>query len=697
MYKTGRGKPLFGANVDDMGTNFAVFSKNATKVYLEIYENFYDDTPCFSTELDNVKNKTGDVWHIYVYDIKDGMNYGWRMDGPFEPENGHRFNVNKLLIDPYAKAISGTFDFRDEAIYGYCKNEKSPSKMDLTFSKVDSAKIGCKGVVIDDRLYDWEEDARPRIPLKDTIIYEMHTRLFTMNPNSEVERRGTFDGIVEKLSYLKELGITSIELLPIFEFNINSIVNINPETGKRLKDVWGYNPVSFFAVTGNYSYGPKIKEQVFQFKDFVKRVHSEGMEVILDVVYNHTGEGNEMGPTLSFKGIDNSVFYILEKNKRYYSNYSGTGNTLNCSHAAVKEMILDSLRYWVTEMHVDGFRFDLAAILGRDSNGHWIGDLSLLKDIANDPIISGSKLIAEGWDAGGGYFVGEFPEGWAEWNGKFRDTVRRFIKGDHGMVSDLATRLLGSPDLFDRRKPYHSINFITAHDGFTMYDLVSHNEKHNIMNGENSRDGENHNSSYNHGVEGETNDYEILKLRKRQIKNMMNFLMVSQGVPMILMGDEAGRTQHGNNNAYCQDNSLSWMDWKRVDKFEDLNSYVKKIIKFRREHEILRNEEFYDFYKEQIIWHGIEPETPDWSYYCNTIAFEIQGENIGDNTDNLYIAFNAYHEASEFTLPEHTGKKWYRIVDTYLESPYDFADEPVEIREKKYRVEARSSIILILK
>lgn len=694
MYKIERGRPIFGATVDDAGVNFAIFSKNGTSVVLEVYENFYDEKPFFSYELDKVINKTGDVWHVYIYGLKDGLCYGWRINGPYEPEFGHRFNKNKLLIDPYAKAISGTFDFGDETIYGYDKKNKKD--VDLSYSIEDSAHTSCKGVIVDDRKYDWEDDKKPRVPLKDSVIYEMHTRLFTMNPNSKVSKRGTFEGICEKLPYLKKLGVTSIELLPIFEFNINSMITINPQTKKRLKDVWGYNPVSFFAVTGNYSYGPRIDEQVYQFKDFVKKVHKEGLEVILDVVYNHTGEGNEHGPTLSFKGIDNSVFYILEKNKRYYSNYSGTGNTLNCSHAVVKGMILESLRYWVTEMHVDGFRFDLAAILGRDSTGRWIGDLSLLKDIANDPVISGSKLIAEGWDAAGGYFVGEFPEGWAEWNGKFRDTVRKFIKGDHGMVSDLATRIVGSPDLFDGRKPYHSINFITAHDGFTMYDLVSHNQKNNLMNGENNRDGENHNNSYNHGIEGETEDKEIVKLRKKQMKNMINLLMLSQGVPMILMGDEIGRTQDGNNNAYCQDNIISWMNWEREEKFSDLLRFVTKMIEFRKQNKILCNEDFFDYYKNNIIWHGTVPETPDWSYYCTTIAFEIVGESISNDSNSIYAAFNSYHEPIEFTLPVKADKKWYRVVDTALVDEEDFKDEPVEVGEK-YIVDGRSSIILIQK
>ncbi len=708
-FKTCCGKPKYGAHLHKSGVNFGIFSRNAKEVYLEIFENFYDEEPLVKFKLDSKKNKTGDVWHIFVEDITSGMYYGYRISGSYKPEVGHRFNINKLLIDPYAKAISGMFNFENEAIYCY---EKGCSD-DLSFSELDSGKY-VKGIIIDDSQYDWEDDTHPRIPFRDTIIYEMHISLFTMNKNSGVTNRGTYEGVIEKVKHLKDLGITAVELLPIFEFNKNELITTNPLTGELLRNVWGYNPVGFFAPTGNYikgeqSLGMRVGSQVFEFKDFVKALHKEGIEVILDVVYNHTGEGNEHGPTLNFKGFDNSIYYILEENKRHYANYSGTGNTLNCSHTVVKELVVDSLRYWVTEMHVDGFRFDLAAILGRDSTGRWIGDLSLLKDLADDPILSGSKLIAEGWDAAGGYYVGEFPVGWAEWNGKYRDTVRRFIKGDMGQVKDLATRLVGSPDLFRKfgRKPYHSINFITAHDGFTLWDLVSYNEKHNYQNGENNRDGANDNYSWNHGVEGETRDIEILKLRKRQMKNFVVILLLSQGVPMLLMGDEMARTQGGNNNAYCQDTELNWIDWSRLEKFSDIFRFFKKMIEFRKKHHSLKRAHFFTDKDlsgngiADITWHGIKANEPDWNDWSTTLAFMISGQDFVDKDtpkdNDIYVALNSHWEPLHFELPQVPGKKWYRVVDTYLDNGHDFLEVEVEVKGKKYLVMDRSAIIFISK
>ena len=708
-FKIFRGKPIYGATVDKVGVNFGIFSKNAKTVTLEIYENFYDKKPMSTFLLDSNINKTGDVWHIYIEGVKAGSYYGYRLDGEYAPAKGHRFDKTKLLIDPYAKAISGFFNFENHDVYytqkGVSQNENFP-KMNNTDS--------VKGIIIDDASYDWEDDKHPRTSLQDSIIYEMHISLFTMNKNSNVCNRGTYKGVVEKISHLKELGITAVELLPIFEFNKNELINTNPVTGELLRNVWGYNPIGFFAPTGNYlsgdqSLGMSLGNQVFEFKDFVKALHKEGIEIILDVVFNHTGEGNEDGPTLSFKGFDNSIYYILEKNKKHYANYSGTGNTLNCSHSVVKELITDSLRYWVTEMHVDGFRFDLAAILGRSNDGKWIGDLSLLKDLADDPILSGTKLIAEGWDAAGGYFVGEFPPGWAEWNGKFRDTARKFIKGDMGQVKDLATRIVGSPDLFSKydRKPYHSINFITAHDGFTMWDLVSYNEKHNYENGENSRDGANDNYSWNHGTEGETRDPRINALRKRQVKNFMLLLMISQGVPMLLMGDEFARTQKGNNNTYCQDNDLNWIDWTRKEKYSDIFNFTKNLINFRKTHHALKRLHFFldkDISGDgiaDITWHGIESFNADWADYSRTVAFMISGSDFIDpdtpEDNDIYVAFNSHYEALEFELPKLNGKKWYRVVDTHMSHGHDFVEEPVEVRGKKYKVMDRSAIILISK
>ena len=701
--KTERGYPKLGATVDAEGTNFAIFTKNGKKVILELYQNFYDDKPSHIFELDPIKNKTGNVWHIYVKNVKHGQFYGWRIDGIYDPLNGYRFNKYKLLSDPYAKAISGSYNWDEDSVYAY---ERNSPLLDLSFSTINSAKSPTKSIVIDDSEYNWENDEHPRIPFKDLIIYEMNVRLFTMNPNSNVKSRGTFEGMIEKLDYLKELGVNAIELMPIFEFNPNSIVRNNPITGERLKDVWGYNPLSFFAVTGNYSGGLKIGEQVFLFKDFVKILHQEGFEVILDVVYNHTGEGNELGPTLSFRGIDNLIYYILQRNKRYYENYSGCGNTVNCNHTVVKNLIIDSLRYWVTEMHIDGFRFDLASILGRDNKGNWVGDLSLLKDIAEDPIISGTKLIAEGWDAAGGYFLGSFPEGWAEWNGKFRDSIRRFVRGEEGLVGEIACRISGSEDLYGNKSPLASVNFITSHDGFTMWDLVSYNQKHNEENGEENRDGANDNYSFNYGIEGETDDEKILEIRKRQIKNFFTILMISQGTPMIYMGDEFCRTQYGNNNAYCQDTIKNWVDWNRQEKFSDILIFVKKLIQFRKTHHTLRREHFFtgkDYSGDgipDITWHGVKLNQPDFSYNSKTLAFMISGldfvdaESLPDN--DIYVALNFYEEKLDFELPELNGKNWYRVIDTYFKSPNDFLDFPIKV-SKYYTVKSKSIIVLISK
>jgi glycogen operon protein len=702
--KIEKGEPIYGPKFLDGGVNFGLFSRNANSVTLELYENFYDEKPFFSYDLDNEENKTGDIWHIYIHDIKDRTYYGWRVDGEYNPKNGKKFNKNKLLIDPYSIAVSGTYDYSETYIYGYDKK----SEDDKTFSTEDSGVCSCKSIIIDDKNFNWEGIKNPRIRFNDTIIYEMHVRLFTMNPNSSVENRGTFNGLIEKLDYLKNLGVTSLELMPVFEFNPDSNTNINPKTGEKLKDIWGYNPLNFFAVTGNYTTGLRLGEQVFEFKQFVKEVHKRGMEVILDVVYNHTGEGNHYGPTISFRGIDNEIYYILENNKRYYANYSGTGNTLNCSHTVVKEMITDSLRYWVKDMKVDGFRFDLAAILGRDSNGNWIGDLSLLKDLADDPILSGSKLIAEGWDAAGGYYVGEFPTGWAEWNGKYRDTVRKFVRGDKGQVGDLATRIAGSPDLFkkDGRNPTNSVNFITAHDGFTIWDLVSYNRKHNFLNGENNRDGTNDNYSFNHGIEGETDDISILNLRKKQIKNFLVILMTSQGTPMLLMGDEILRSQNGNNNAYCHDNELTWVDWSLEKKNNDILEFFKKIIQFRKDHVCLRREHFFtgqDYTGDgiaDVTWHGVKPYKPDFNYESHTLAYMISGEDYLDEEheidNDIYVALNSYTEPLEFELPLLKNKSWYLVVDTSKNPPNDILDKPEKIG-LKYKVEAKSSIILISK
>lgn len=719
-YKAFHGKPLpFGATPDDKGVNFSLFSKNAVNVILELFDNFYDETPAFSYSLHSKHNKTGDVWHVYIEGADPGSFYGYRVFGPYLPEIGHRFNPNKLLTDPYAKANSGEYSWDHEYSYGYDKN--APMK-DLSFSEIDSARSHVKSIVVADNAFDWEDDKPLRYPMKDTIIYEMHVRLFTKSCRDLTEVRsatgdsedpisiaGTFDGILRKIDHLHQLGVTSIELMPVFEFNPTANIHVNPKTGERLKNIWGYDPLAFFAVEASYTPGIGIGEQVVCFKNFVKNMHKAGIEIILDVVFNHTGEGNHEGPTLSFRGIDNEIYYLLTaSDKRYYENYSGCGNTFNCNHPAVKQLIIDSLRYWVTQMHVDGFRFDLAAILGRAPDGRWIGDVSLLKDIAEDPVLAGTKLIAEGWDAAGGYFVGDFPKGWAEWNGKFRDVVRRFVRGDNGMVPELATRLAGSSDLYNKsgRKPFDSINFVTAHDGFTLMDLVSYTQKHNRLNGENDQDGTNENFSHNYGVEGETEDPAILRMRTQQIKNFIVLLNVSQGIPMVLMGDEIGRTQKGNNNAYCHDDSTTWVDWSLKDKHREIWEFYSKMIYFRKRHECLRREHFFTGKRiglgvRDITWHGTKPFKPDWSDISHTLAFVISGEDLDTfqaRDNDIYVAANAYSSDLSFELPPMARKEWHRIVDTSLPFPFDFQSEPeAPLVQGEYIVKAHSILLLISK
>lgn len=681
-FKIKSGSFIKGATPFKTGVNFAIFSRHATRMTLEIYEHSDDEKPIFSQDLDPKRHRIGDTWYTFIEGARVGDYYTWRADGPYNLKLGHRFDYNIRLLDPYAKAIT----------------PKNVQK-----------HIFRKCLIVDQtKFINWEGDIKPKIDFRDSIIYEMHVRLFTMNKNSKVSAPGTYLGVLDKIEHLKELGVTAVELLPIFSYDENDIDKINPITGEKLKNIWGYNPIAFFSPTSNYSHKNNTTwDHLIEFKKLVKELHKAGLEVILDVVFNHTGEGNEKGPVISFKGLDNKVYYVLNpENRKYYCNYSGTGNTINASHTVVKEMIIDSLRYWYGVMNVDGFRFDLAAILGRDHTGKWIGDLSLLKDIADDPVISGAKLIAEGWDAAGGYFLGEFPCGWAEWNGKFRDTVRKFVRGDKGQIQDLATRIVGSPDLFSKygRKPYHSINFVTAHDGFTMWDLVSYNDKHNIVNGENNQDGESNNNSWNCGIEGETDNVEIIKLRKKQIKNFLTILMISQGVPMILMGDEMAKTQFGNNNAYCQDNETNWLDWSRKKEYADIFKFFKNILKFRKEHKALKKERFFTDKDlngnglTDISWHGIEINKPDWSYDSKSIAFLIDGSDLhdGGEVDNdIYVALNSYEGDLTFQLPYVPGKKWFRVVDTSEEE--DFLNIPYPIEVNSYFVKKRSCIILISK
>ncbi len=660
-----------GAYWDGQGVNFSLYSENATAVEL-----------CFFDPSDHKKEtvrirvyeKTHHTWHVYVPEAKPGQLYGYRVHGPYDPANGLRFNPNKLLIDPYAKAISGTIEWHDSN-FGYVAGMD-----DTSFSELDSAPYMPKSVVIDQN-FNWEGDRKLRTPYHKTIIYETHVKGLTMlHPDVPESIRGTYAGIAHPsvLAYLKELGVTAIELMPVHHF-----VNDHFLTEKGLSNYWGYNSIGFFAPDVRYSSSGTIGQQANEFKNMVKALHQAGIEVILDVVYNHTGEGNHMGPTLSFRGIDNSSYYRLTEDKRFYMDYTGTGNTLNAMMPPVLRLIMDSLRYWILEMHVDGFRFDLAASLAREL--HDVDRLGSFFDIIyQDPVISQAKLIAEPWDIGeGGYQVGNFPAGWAEWNGKYRDCIRDYWRGEGSMLAEFGLRFTGSPDLYydDNRSPNASINFITAHDGFTLHDLVSYNEKHNEANGENNNDGESHNRSWNCGVEGETDDEDIIALRNKQKRNLLTTLFLSQGVPMIVAGDEMGKTQGGNNNAYCQDNPISWLNWEQQD--HGLLEFTKKLISFYKSHPVFSRRRWFKGKKirgvglEDIAWflpNGEEMTDENWSHdhakvlgvYMNGRGLKTpgpKGEEMID--DNFYIIFNAHHEFMEFRLPpEKYGHQWTKVIET---------------------------------
>lgn len=666
---TGSPYPL-GATYDGEGVNFALFSENAEAV--ELY--LYDSSNQQEIEKFKITEKTHQVWHIYVSGIKPGQLYGYRVHGPYDPAQGHRFNPHKLLIDPYAKAISGVVQWND-ALFAYNIGED-----DLSLDTTDSAPFVPKSVVIDGH-FDWGDDHPPRIPMHQSVIYETHVKGFTAtHPEIPEEIRGTYAALAHPvtINYLKELGITAIELLPIHHFITDRHLQ-----DKGLTNYWGYNSVGFFAPDVRYSASGTHGEQVVEFKEMVKALHGAGIEVILDVVYNHTGEGNEMGPTLSFRGIDNASYYRLAEDPRYYMDFTGTGNTLNTRQPNVLRLIMDSLRYWVQEMHVDGFRFDLASALAREL--HDVDKLSSFFDVIHqDPVISQVKLIAEPWDIGeGGYQVGEFPAGWAEWNGKYRDCIRDYWIGADSMIAEFANRLTGSSDLYrgDNRTPSASINFITAHDGFTLHDLVSYNEKHNEANGEDNKDGESHNRSWNCGAEGPTDDSTVNNLREKQKRNMLVTLFLSQGVPMLVAGDEHGRTQQGNNNAYCQDNEISWLNWDNVDV--SLLDFTKKLIHFRREHPVFCRRKWFQGLPirgtgvEDIVWFlpdASEMDDHHWQEdYARSLAVFLNGAGIRSvDTDgkkivdaNFYLLFNAYWEDVTYTLPgENYGAGWFKILDT---------------------------------
>ncbi len=704
------GKPLpLGATVTSGGVNFSVFTRHGRSVILEIFDSPEADEPSSSFTLDPKRNKTGDVWHAFCPGLGKDALYLYRVDGPFRPNEGLRFNVHKYLVDPYAKALTRTSVFR-----GLESSERRPPHidMDLAYSSVRTAANFPKCVVVDDDDFDWEGDRPLNYPLRYSVLYEAHVKGLSVHPSSGLPHGGTYRGVVESIPYLKELGITSLELLPIQEFDEFENPRSNPITGERLTNYWGYSTIAFFAPKASYASDRSLSGAVREFKEMVRELHRAGIEVILDIVFNHTAEGNERGVTMSFRGFDNPVYYMLEDNPRYYRNYSGCGNTVNCNHPVVRTFILDCLRYWVTEMHVDGFRFDLGSILGRDQKGRLLENPPMLERIAEDPVLRQTKIIAEAWDAGGAYQVGWFPGGrWAEWNDRFRDDVRAFWRGDPGTAHHLATRVTGSSDLYlrDGRKPFHSINFLTSHDGFTLNDLVSYNGKHNEDNGEENRDGSDHNVSYNYGAEGETENPAVEAVRAQQARNLLLTLLLSLGTPMLLMGDEVRRSQRGNNNAYCQDNAISWLDWSLRERHAGLFRFAREAIRFRKAHpaflrpEFLSGKDLPHHSAPDVTWFDAEARPADWSLLGGFIAYRLMGSRaaiLTDRDDNdFYIVYNATPKDVTVTVPPPAaGKVWLRAIDTSRESPDDILEPGKEEAlpgGDKFVALARSAIVLI--
>lgn len=673
-----RGRPLpLGAHLSARGVNFVLLCKHATKIWLILSEPCNSELFC-EIALDPFEHRTGDHWHIRINGLPEEFCYGYRADGPSGV--GHRYDPKNILLDPASRALSCGRP------WGVAGNLPRRSLLNQAMSDDDVHVL-------------------PRIPREDTIVYELHVRSYTIDPSSGVRSPGTYLGLTEKIEHLKDLGITAVELLPIDEFDENDCPFVNPINGERLKNLWGYNTISYGAPKAAYATNPERSEPWNEFRSMVRSFHAAGIEVVLDVVFNHTAEGDDRGPTYNFRGLDNSLYYTLDDQGRYL-NFTGCGNTVNSNHPMVRGLLLSCLRNLVVEADVDGFRFDLASVLGRDSKGKVLVEPPVIEMISDDGLLADTKLIAEPWDAAGLYQVGSFPGGprWSVWNGRYRDDVRRFWRGDPKMTSALATRFCGSDDLYHGRGPLHSINFITCHDGFTLYDLVSYNQKHNHANGESNRDGNDDNASWNCGVEGPTSDHAIAALRKRQAKNMIATLMLSQGVPMILGGDEFLRTQQGNNNAWCQDNSISWVNWKLEQENHDFERFVKMMIGLRKRHPVLRRKTFMNSRPgiPDIVWHGVEPCEPDFSDDSHTIACALDGrgcDRSGIIDRDIYVVFNAHWESKEFQIPASpTGRTWRRIVDTALPSPHDAVEPdtgPVVAIGEHYHVESRSMLILV--
>ena len=696
----GKSFPL-GAALTAGGVNFAVYSKHAAEVFLLLF-----DTPDGEpSDIIQIKDRDRFIWHARVNGVRAGQLYGYKVRGEHRPEWGLRFNDAKLLLDPYAKAVSGKFRNTDNLLLAY---DPQHGARDLSSDSRDNTRIVPKAIVVDDS-FDWQDDVSPDLALEQLIIYEVHAKGFTAHPSAGVEHPGTYLGFIEKIPHLKRLGVNAVELLPVHEYVVDDFL-----VERGLTNYWGYNSIGFFAPESSYSTQRVPGCQVAEFKTLVRALHKAGIKVILDVVYNHTAEGNEFGPSLCFRGLDNLSYYSLtgpaEAPRRYYMNYTGCGNSLNFDSPAVIRLVMDSLRYWVEVMHVDGFRFDLASVLGRrEQDGHFQSSASFFDAVAQDPVLNQVILVAEPWDIGT-YQVGNFPVDWSEWNGKFRDTMRRFGKGEAGQLADTGWRLTGSADLYgeDGRSAYNSVNFITCHDGFTLHDLLAYNDKHNEQNGENNRDGSNDNHSWNCGAEGDTRDAGVLVLRKQLMKSYVCYLLFSSGTPMILGGDEFARSQRGNNNSYCQDNEINWFDWSLLERNAEIFDFFQKAIAFTRRFPVLQHRKFFlgadldDDEVRDLTWFALDLGKPQWhDPNGRALCFQLDASEDGSHlgVDRLFFILNAHHEPQWATLPPLTaGRAWHRAIDTSIPGKESFADAGREIRldpPNHYIANPRSTVVLL--